>query len=117
LKISNVEATAMDLICYPHRSGGINHIITVLAELHENIKPDNLLRLINNQPELAWKQRLGYLLDMLGADELVKVLHNHLSLQKRVDYILLMPGLSVSTKMSRNEKWKIIENTTVEVDE
>lgn len=117
LKISSVEATVMDLICYSRRSGGLNHIATVLTELHEKIIPEKLLSLIKSQPEIAWKQRLGYLLDILGADELSKILHNYLSSQKRIDYILLMPGLSESTKMSRNEKWKIIENTNVEVDE
>lgn len=117
LKLSSAEATAMDLICYPHRSGGLNHIITVLSELHEIITPEKLLSLIENQPELAWKQRFGYLLDILAADELSNVVHNYLSSQKRVDYVLLMPGLPVSTNMSRNEKWKIVENTTVEVDE
>ena len=117
LNISSPEATAMDLICYPQRSGGINHTLTVLSELYEKIKPDNLLSLLENQSELAWKQRLGYLLDILGVNELTNVIHRFLAMQKRLDYVLLMPGLPMTSKVTRNEKWKIIENTTVETDE
>ncbi|MBS0359428.1 MAG: type IV toxin-antitoxin system AbiEi family antitoxin [Proteobacteria bacterium] len=116
LRVSTPEGTAMDLLNYPQQAGGLNHIATVLTELQENIKPDKLLALAESQPNLAWKQRLGYLLEITGAPKLADVLKKYLARQKRVDYILLMPGLEESTKASRNTAWKIIENATIESD-
>lgn len=115
LKVSTPEGTAMDLLNYPHQSGGLNHIATVLAELQESMKPDQLLALAKSQPTLAWKQRLGYLLEVVGAIELADVLKKYLSQQKRVDYVPLMPGIEISNA-ARNVTWKIIENATVESD-
>lgn len=115
LKVSTPEGTAMDLLNYSHQSGGLNHIATILAELQESMKPDQLLALAKSQPTLAWKQRLGYLLEVVGAVELADVLKKYLSQQKRVDYVPLMPGIETSNA-ARNVTWKIIENATVESD-
>lgn len=116
LKVSTPEGTAMDLLNYPQQAGGLNHIATILAELQENIKPDKLLELAEKQSILAWKQRLGYLLEIIGAAELADVLKKYLAQQKRLDYIPLMPGLEKSNKSPRNTTWKIIENATIESD-
>jgi hypothetical protein len=116
LKVSTPEGTAMDLLNFPLQAGGLNHVVTVLAELQESIKPDKLLALAESQPILAWKQRLGYLLEVVEAFELADVLKNYLAQQKRVDYIPLMSGLEEFTKSPRNITWKIIENATVESD-
>jgi len=115
LKISTPEGTAMDLLNYSHQSGGLNHTATILAELQESMKQDQLLVLAESQSTLAWKQRLGYLLEIIGATELADVLKKHLAQQKRVDYIPLMPGIEISNA-ARNVTWKIIENATVESD-
>ncbi|MCE3237886.1 MAG: hypothetical protein K0R24_867 [Gammaproteobacteria bacterium] len=115
LKVSTPEGTAMDLLNYPQQSGGLNHIATILAELQESMKPDQLLALTERQSTIAWKQRLGYLLEVVGATELADVLKKNLAQQKRVDYVLLMPGIEISNA-GRNVTWKIIENATVESD-
>jgi len=116
LNVSTPEGTAMDLLNYPHQAGGLNHIATVLAELHEGMKPNKLRTLAESDTVLAWKQRLGYLLETIGALELSQVLKKHLIKQKRVDYVPLMSGLASSTETPRSTAWKIIENATVESD-
>jgi predicted transcriptional regulator of viral defense system len=117
LTISTPESTAMDILNYQRQSGGLNHIVTVLAELHEAMDPKRLLILAENSTTLAWQQRLGYLLEIVKANELAEVLKIHLAKQKRIDYIPLMSGLKISSKeVPRNAVWKIIENTTVESD-
>src|SRR3990167_7766201 len=113
LTVSTPEGTAMDLLNYPEQSGGINHIATVLTELCENIKPDKLQTLLENQSQIAWKQRLGFLFEVLGEDELADIIKIHLSLKKRVDYVPLVPELKESdSTVSRNPTWKIIVNAT-----
>ena len=116
LTISTPEATAMDLLCYPMHCGGLNRIVTVLDELREHIRANELRVLAENQIEIAWKQRLGFLLDKLGSPHLADILATHLMKQNRVDYILLMPGLQDENKSIKNKKWKIIENTDFESD-
>ena len=116
IKVSTPEGTAMDLLNYPHQAGGLNPIATVLAELHESIKPDKLLALLESEPALAWKQRLGYLFEIVGAPELAEIVKKYLAQQKRIDYIPLMSGLENSNEAPRNSTWKIIENATVESD-
>ncbi len=101
---------------YPINLAGLNHIVTVLAELQETMKPEKLLALAESHRQLAWKQRLGYLLELLDASELADVLKNHLDKQKRVDYIPLMAGSRCSVKAKRNITWRIIENAKVESD-
>ena len=106
----------MDLLNFPHQAGGLNHIVTVLAELQENMDPDKLLALAKSNPVLAWKQRLGYLLETVEAAILADILKKYLAQQNRVDYTPLLPGLAKSTEAPRNSTWKIIENATVESD-
>ena len=116
LIISTPEGTAMDLMKYPNQSGGLSHIATVLSELQESMKPEKLLLLAENQNTLYWKQRLGYLLEAIGATELAEVLKTHLKQQKKLDYVPLMPAIRQSGKVKKNTTWKILENTTIESD-
>jgi predicted transcriptional regulator of viral defense system len=115
LTISTSEATAMDLLCYSIQSGGLNRIATVLDELRHHMSAAKLKELAVKQPEIAWKQRLGFLLDKLGSVDLATALKESLSQVTRVDYIQLMPGLQ-DRMATKNTKWKIIENTDYESD-
>ncbi len=116
LIVSTPEGTAMDLLNYPQQSGGLNHIATVLAELYEVMNAERLLRLAENSSVLVWQQRLGYLLEIVGAHELAEVLKMNLSRQKRLDYIVLAPGKRVTKRSKTNITWKLIENTKIESD-
>jgi len=118
LIISTPETTAMDLVNYPKKCGGLNRIATILDELQENIRKKELLDLLNIAPHLYWKQRLGYMLDKLGAEELAQVILQHLHQIKRVDYIPLNPERKIvaNNNYLRDEDWKIIENSNFESD-
>jgi predicted transcriptional regulator of viral defense system len=115
LIISSPEATAMDLVLYPHQSGELNHIATVLTELAEKMDAEKLFELAEQNQEISWKQRLGYLLEILGYQDLANALKKHLQ-NKRVDYILLAHELKLNSKLKRSFDWKIIINTTIESD-
>lgn len=116
LVVSTAETTAMDLLKYPAQSGGLNHIVTVISELLEVISAEKLLALCKAQKEVAWKQRLGYLFDFLQATELATVIEKNLLDYSRIDYIPLMIGAPITTEQPRNNRWKIIENATLESD-
>jgi len=116
LNISTAEATAMDLLNYSPHCGGLNRIVTILDELREHMSADKLKLLVSNQVGITWKQRLGYLLDKLGSPKLTQVLEDDLAKQHRIDYIALMPGLKNGSNVTKNAKWKIIENADFESD-
>ncbi len=120
MNISSPEVTAMDLMLYPHRIGGINAIATILSELIETLDPDKLISLAKAQHAKSWAQRLGWILDQIDTLDnekkellLIKLL-SFLKNQK-LYFIPATPELSIAG-CNRNKKWKIIENTTVESD-
>ncbi len=69
MKVSSAALTALDLLRYPQASGGMDNIATVLSDLGGTIDREQLaaLSVVVERPVV---QRLGYLLDHLGHDEL-----------------------------------------------
>ncbi len=120
LKISSPELTAMDLLLYPDPSGGINHTATVLSEIIEQINPQKLVDLAKHSKGTSWLQRLGYILEKIDTennehrDLVVNAILDYLSNQK-LGFVSLVPEISPKG-YNRCQKWKIIENTTVESD-
>ena len=70
------EATAVDLVGYEKRIGGLDQAATVLAELAERIDPDLLAAAARTAP-VPWAQRLGYLLELVGAADRAMPLKAH----------------------------------------
>jgi predicted transcriptional regulator of viral defense system len=119
-RVSSAELTAMDLLIYPERVGGINRIATILEELVDSLKVDKLLELAKLSKQLNWLQRLGFILEQLAADEdeprLLKIiceLKKYLQ-QQSPRYIPLATG-SVEGR-SKNKDWHIIVNAEIEGD-
>ena len=69
MRVSSAALTALDLLRYPQASGGMDNIATVLSDLGRKIDRVQLavLSVVVERPVV---QRLGYLLDHLGHDEL-----------------------------------------------
>lgn len=115
LKLSSPEATAMDLLLYPHQAGGINHITTVLTELIEIIDPQKLLILAQSTKENAWLQRLGYILEQIDIEgsDCIKLLKKYI---QKIDpsYTPLVPG-NVRGSIW-NKDWRVIVNKEIESD-
>jgi hypothetical protein len=120
LQISSPEVTAMDLILYSRRVGGINAIATVLSELVEVLNPEKLIFLAQATNTKSWVQRLGWILEQIDTidnekkDILLTALHLYLH-SRQLFYIPASAELEASG-CARNKKWMIIENTTVESD-
>ncbi len=69
LRLSSPEVTAIDLLRYTHAAGGIDNVATVLGELAERIDKQKLVVAARLEGELAYAQRLGYLLEAVGAQK------------------------------------------------
>ena len=86
---------------------------TVLGELTERLRPDRLLQESVHSP-LPWLQRLGFLLERVGALELSKALSPRVRAEANA-YVPLRVGRAASA-VSRNSRWRILVNETVEPD-
>jgi len=113
LRISSPEATAFDLVGYPDHCGGLSNVATVLGELSERLRPDRLLQESVLSP-LPWAQRLGFLLDRVGAVTLTEAISTRVHAEADA-YVPLRVGWSASAA-SRDSRWKILVNEKVEPD-
>ena len=110
--VSSPEATAVDLVGYAGHCGGLDHVATVLAELVESLDPAELARVAARTSPTPWAQRLGYLLDKLGATELTRPLAEHVA-RAATHATPLAPQLPVRG-VSRDQRWRVAINVAVE---
>ncbi len=113
ISVSTPEATAFDLLRYPRAAAGLNNIATVLTELSEVIDSKKLTKIAENT-EPSYVQRLGFLMDQVGAEKLTRSLTGCLEKQ-RWDYVPLRPGWKGESPQ-RDSKWRVIVNENVEAD-
>lgn len=118
LKISNPALTAIDLIQYAKRVGGINRVATVLSELAESIRPDAFdAELLQHVPVTAL-QRLGYLLDKVFDNQiLANALYKALDTTNSPLFRIPLKASAPAKGFAADDRWKVIVNTTIEIDE
>jgi predicted transcriptional regulator of viral defense system len=114
MQVSTPEATALDLIRYVRSVGGLDNVATVLQELSERINPKSLVKIAKMEPELSVVQRLGYLLDYVGASRAATPLSVWLARQKP-SQAALRPEKNLKLRHKRN-RWNLIVNEKVESD-
>lgn len=118
LAVSSPELTAADLLQFDKRIGGLNRAATVLNELAEAMKPENLNENYLRQIPIATVQRLGFLLEKVVQQP---DLANHLfeQSQKSGQHFFRIPlRASHQTKgFSTDEKWKVVINTQIDIDQ
>lgn len=111
LRISTPEATALDLVGYQERIGGLEQVATVLVDLANEIDPDKLAEAAKTSP-VPWAQRLGYLLERIEAHDKTKSLKAYVGNHAR-DVTRLLPSATTET-IERNGDWKLDVNVSVE---
>lgn len=111
--LSTPEGTALDLVGYEKRSGGLDNVATVLSELAEKIDARRLLEMAPFSP-VAWMQRLGYLFDILGEEERAKILAKYIS-EKAPARVPLVPAQATRGSKS-NRRWRLFINAAVEAE-
>jgi len=113
IRVSTPEATAFDMVRYPAAAGHLSNVATVLTELVDVMDDRKLLELaeIVRLPHI---QRLGYLLDRIGAVALADPLASWLSLRPH-RVVFLRPESPVGTS-NPDQRWSILPNEPIEVD-
>lgn len=116
INVSNPALTALDLVFYSDRIGGINRAATVLAELASELKPDMLKRTAEEFSQATTLQRLGYILEeVLQETTMTDALYQ--TLNRRKFYPAQLNPKAECENQKAPNRWKIIPNMDVEVDE
>lgn len=112
IHVSTPEATAFDLVRYQKAAGHINNIATVLAELTDQLDPKALVQMAETfrVPDV---QRLGYILDEIGEEQLADSLAKWLK-RKSFRIVKLSTGEKRAGKISN--RWKVIFSERLEPD-
>jgi len=115
---SNAELTAVDLVHWAKKIGGMSAVATVLAELRESTNFANAAAGVFKTADVSDIQRLGYLYEVVLGDRAQS--ETIYSEMKKLSSVLrnvpLVPG-SKDTAFRRDARWHIDVNTEVEVDD
>jgi predicted transcriptional regulator of viral defense system len=114
IPVSTPEMTAYDLVRYREGAGSIDHAATVLSELAERMDAKRLVAVAKKGEEMPVVQRLGYLLDLTEHGGLTEPLHQMVE-RAKPKFVRLEPH-SDENVSERNARWRILVNTTIEVE-
>ena len=116
--VSSPELTALDLVADYNKAGGLSRVAEILSELSEFTKWNNdklALLAYFNMPTI---QRLGYILDLLELTDQADALYTlMLQKNKNIRKTALKAEQEVCESMSFGNRWKIIENYELEIDD
>lgn len=115
ISVSNPLLTAIDLIMYEKKIGGLNRAATVINELAETMKPGDINEAIIKYAAAASLQRLGFVLEeILNKKGLAEKL---LSLCKKREikfYLIPLKASGKKEKESISDRWKLIINAEID---
>ena len=106
LQVSTPEATTFDLIRYAARIGGIGRAAETIALLLSLMRPAELRRVLKIENEPTTAQRLGFVLENLGATKLTKIVQDWLP--SALILVPLVPGLR--SNAPEIKRWRILNN-------
>jgi predicted transcriptional regulator of viral defense system len=114
MRVSAAEATAVDLVRYPRAAGQLGNVATVLSQLLPALDGRHLAAAAAEADDVPAIQRLGYLLDQLGARQIAAPLAKQVK-ELRPKPVLLRPGRP-SNNGKANARWQVIVNETIEIE-
>lgn len=113
LLVSTPEATAIDLVGYPHHAGGLDQVTTILSELVESIDPGKLVVAAQTAP-IPWAQRLGYLLELIDASNKASSLKVYV--RKHARLATLLSPTTPRADSQRDDDWNLYVNADVDTE-
>jgi len=119
VKVSTPELTAVDLVVYMKRAGGINHIAGVLGELSDSIDFEEVDVDFFEGVSTAAIQRLGFLLDeTLGEKKVATSLYEKAMSSGLGFKNIPLVGAKSDDELviNKNTKWRINVNYEVEAE-
>ena len=113
MKVASPETTAFDLVRFASAAGHWNNVATVLSELAERIDRGRLVE-VAPLVRLPDVQRLGYLLTLVGEDQLADPLADWLA-QWRTTVVRLRTDQPRGGS-DMDPRWRLVPNEQVDAD-
>jgi predicted transcriptional regulator of viral defense system len=118
LNVSNAALTACDLVQFEKRIGGMNRAGAVLAELMDVIRPEHFTENIIKITPISVLQRLGYLLeDVCLNQDLADALFEAIRKNNTIFHKIPLKPSQETRGFSSSNRWKVIGNTSITIDE
>jgi predicted transcriptional regulator of viral defense system len=115
LAVSSPEATALDLIAFSDRIGGIRRVTEVIASLQGVMSLVGLRAALRAENQTSLKQRLGYVLSILGLDRMAEEVQR--TLPKRLAVALLQTQAPVAHRAGdAHQPWMVLDNVGLETE-
>jgi len=111
--VSSVEATLVDLVGHMSRAGGVDRVVGVLSELADDVDPRRLVN-ASKSASILWSQRLGYLLEHVGAGDKAVLLKEHVAGSAQ-NLTKLLPGDNAEGA-PRSKDWRLFVNANIEIE-
>lgn len=112
-QMSNALQTCIDIVNDQAKVGGISRISQIIEDLAEQVEIDT--EVLAYFPE-ATIQRFGYILDFLGHPELADELYHNVFSETKPAHRYALNAGQPSQGYSATNRWKIIENSLIELD-
>jgi len=114
MAVSTPEATALDLLRYLAPAGHLGNVATVLAELAERLDASRLVDAARAEGDVSAAQRLGYLLELVGAGEVAAGLADWIAAE-RARLVPLRADRS-PRRGHKDARWRVVVNEKVEAE-
>lgn len=116
VRVATPELVALDLVRYPGRAAGWGNVATVLRDLAPSLRRAGMRAALAVAPATPEVQRLGHLLERVGAVPAIAALDAELG-TRRVGWVPLVPGeLGAGVEAARDPRWHVVVNVEPEAD-
>ena len=113
LCVSTPEATVLDLVRYAASIGGIERAAETIVPLLNMLRPQELKRALEAENEIAVAQRLGFVLDAIGAKKLAQIVQTWLP--EKLRPVGLSQIQETHGRFPLVERWQVL-NTSKELN-
>ncbi len=115
ITISGLELTALDLFFYEKRIGSLERAVTVLSDIIDLVDVQTLGEIAEQHFPTTCIQRCGYVLDsVLEFKKAADVLFN--AIHQRKTFRVPLSSSSIKKGYPSNNRWKVIVNTTLDIE-
>jgi predicted transcriptional regulator of viral defense system len=114
MRISTVETTVFDLVRFSKSVGQIDHVASIINELKKLIDADRLIRAVRIVNDVPNSQRLGYVLQQVGAVAVAKQLRRWVENQDP-NNVSLRPG-NPKSNLPIEGPWHVLVDQPLEIE-
>jgi len=110
LCISTPEATVFDLVRYAGKIGGIERAAETIEPFLFSLRAHELKRVLEAEGECAVAQRLGFVIEAMGANKLAQAIHDWLP--NKLAVVPLSPLKGERENIPIVERWGVLNNSS-----